>query len=307
MKVANPLHLSISNSDDMSKFIKRILFAIVLFSTLIVGVYLLLHFMCQKPVTYNSECVFVWGDSQMYQGLDMRLLGDKMGKQVLTAAGHGSGIFDFLVSQKSIPDNAVNVMSFPECALYRNPLSDYNRTGFEIDCLKEVFLSGCSVNECIRIFNLSKKSFRNRAFSNSPHTMYPFADSLVYPQPLPLWHSLFEEPKDWFPWKAKAYIAGIQSLYDKHSQIVLIQFPLDEQVELFAKNSINRQLSDSLKVEIIDRFALKHDSIVLHSDSLLMHDLSHMNEVGARLLTLEIAKILCADTVNNYFIEVKIR
>ena len=145
------------------------------------------------------------------------------------------------------------------------------------------------------------------AFSNLPHTMYPFADSLAYPEPLPLWHSLFEEPKEWFPWKAKAYVTGIQSLYDKHSQIVLIQFPFDEQVELFAKKSINRQLSDSLKLEIIDRFALKHDSIVLHSDSLLMHDLSHMNEVGARLLTTEIAEILRADTVNNYFIELKIQ
>lgn len=307
MKVANPLHLSISNSDDMSKFLKRILIAMLLFSALIVGVLLLLHFIRQKPVNYDNECVFVWGDSQMYQGLDLKLLGDKMGKQVLTSAEHGSGIYDFLVSQKNIPVNAVTVVSFPEGALYRNPLSDYNRTGFEIDCLKEVFLSGCSVNECIRIFNLNKKSFRYKAFSNSPHTLSPFADSLVYPEPLPLWHPLFEEPKDWFSWKAKAYTKGLQHLYDKHSQIILVQFPFDEQVESFAKNSINRHLSDSLKRVLIDEYALKYDSIVLHSDSLLMHDLSHMNEVGARLFTLEIAETLRSDTVNNYFIEVMIQ
>lgn len=307
MKVANPLRLSISNSDDMSKFLKRILIAMLLFSALIVGVCFLLHFLRQKPVTYDSECVFVWGDSGMYQGLDLKLLGDKMGKQILSAAGHGSGIYDFLVSQKNIPDNAVTVVSFSEAALCRNPLSDYNRKGFEIDCLKEVFLSGCSVNECIRILNLNKKSFRYMAFSNLPHTMYPFADSLVYPEPLPLWHSLFEEPKDWFPWKAKAYTKGLQHLFDKHSQIILVQFPFDEQVESFAKNSINRHLSDSLKRVLIDEYALKYDSVVLHSDSLLMHDLSHMNEVGARLFTLEIAEILRSDTVNNYFIEVMIQ
>lgn len=298
--------MCIFNSDDMRGFLKRILIAMAFFSILIVAVCLLLHFMRQKPVTYDSECVFVWGDSQMYQGLDVSLLGNKLEKQVLTSAIHGSGIYDFLVSQKSIPDNAVSVMSFSEAALYRNPLSDNNRTGFEIECLAEVFLSGCPVNECIRIFNLNKKSFRYMAFSNSPHMMYPFADSLVYPEPLPLWHSLFEEPKGWFSWKAKAYVAGIQSLYDKHSQIVLIQFPFDEQVESFAKNSINRQLSDSLKFEIIDRFAMKYDTIVLHSDSLLMHDLSHMNEIGARMFTCQIADILRTDTVNNRFFTVVI-
>ena len=306
MKEGNLLHLCISNSDDMRRFLKRILIAMVLFSTLIVGVFFLLRGKSKRMNMYETNCVFVWGDSQMYQGLDVTLLGDKLERQILTSAGHGSGIYDFMVSEKNIPNKAVGVMAFPECSFFREPLLDYNRMGFEIECLKEVFLSGCSVNECIRIFNLNKKSFRYKAYSNSPHKMSPFADSLVYPEPLPLWQSLFEEPKVWFIWKANAYSKGIQHLFDKHSQIMLIQFPFDEQVESFAKNSINRQLSDSLKFEIIDRFSMKYDTIVLHSDSLLMHDLSHMNEVGARMLTCQIADILTSDTVNNRFFTVVI-
>ena len=279
----------------------------VLFSFLIVGACFILHFIRQKPVTYDRECVFVWGDSQMYQGLDVSLLGNKLEKQVLTSANHGSGIYDFLVSQKSIPDNAMTIVSFPEGALFRNPLSDNNRKGFEIECLQELYSSGCPVNECIRIFSLNKKSFQYKAFSNSPHTMYPFADSLVYPEPLSLWHSLFEKPKDWFLWKAKSYSRGIQNLFDKHSQIILIQFPFDEQVETFAHNSINRHLSDSLKRVLIDEYAMKHDTIVLHSDSLLMHDLSHLNEVGAKMVTVEIANIIQNDSVYNHFVEVMFR
>ena len=292
----------------MRRFLKRILIAMVLFSALIVGVFLLLHFMRQKPVTYDSECVFVWGDSQMYQGLDVSLLGNKLEKQVLTSANHGSGIYDFLVSQKCIPINAISMVSFPEGALFRNPLSDNNRTGLEIKCLHELYLSGYPINECIRIFDLNRRrqSILYQAYSNSPHKLYSFADRLVYPEPLPGWHSLFEKPKDWFPWKAKAYVRGIQHLFDKHSQIVLIQFPFDEQVESFAQNSINRHLSDSLKFELIDRFTIKYDTIVLHSDSLLMHDLSHMNEVGARMLTCRIADSLQKDTINNRFFTVVI-
>ena len=279
----------------------------VFFSTLIVVVYVLLHFLRQKPVTYDIECVFVWGDSQMYQGLDVSLLSDRLGKQVLTSAGHGSGIYDFMVCEKNIPNNAMSVVAFSEAAFFRKPLTDYSRKGFEIECLYELYLSGCPIDECIRIFNLNKRWFRYEAYSNSVHKLYSFADSLEYPALLPLWHTLFEEPKDWFPWKAKAYTTGIQHLFDKHSQIVLIQFPFDEQVESFAQNSINRQMSDSLKFELIDRFALKYDTIILHSDSLLMRDLSHMNEIGARRLTVEVAEILLKDSTNNYFLEVMIK
>jgi len=89
--------------------------------------------------------------------------------------------------------------------------------------------------------------------------------------------------------------------------MIVIQFPFDKQVESFAKESINRHLTDSLKKVIIKNYALEYDTITLSSDSLLLHDFSHMNEVGARLLTTEIAGILQNDTVNNHFIEVMIR
>jgi len=290
----------------MRRFSTKVLMAVMLFFVLVVGVYFVLRFISLKSNIYDNYCVFVWGDSQMYQGFDVKLYGDKTSKQVLTSAQHGSGIYDFLVSEKNIPNNATCVVAFPECALFRKPTSDNNRTGFELECIRELYLSGCPVNECIRIFNLNRVFVRYKVYSNIYHDLFPFANNLMYPEPLPLWHPLFEEPKDWFPWKAKAYTNGIQHLFDKQSQIVLIQFPFDEQVESFAQNSINRQLSDSLKFELIDRFAMKYDTVVLHSDSLLMHDLSHMNEVGARMLTCRIADSLREDTINNRFFTVVI-
>lgn len=88
--------------------------------------------------------------------------------------------------------------------------------------------------------------------------------------------------------------------------MLLVRFPHDKQVESFAKESINRYLSDSIKQVLIEKYALKNDTIVLKSDSLLMHDLSHMNEVGARMFTCQIADILRVDTVNNRFFTVVI-
>lgn len=290
----------------MRRFLKKIIIATVLFSSLIAGVYFLLYLMFQKPITYNSNCVFVWGDSQMYFGFDVNLFGDKTSKQVLTSAHIGSGIYDFLVSEKNIANNFVCIMSFPECALLRKPSEDYNRTGHEFSCLQMLFLAGCPKQECLRIEKLNRRNLDYQAFGNN-HRLIAYADSLVCEsEPISFWHSSFEERNEWFKWKAQSYKEGIQNLFNKHSQIVLIQFPFDKQVESFAQNSINRQLSDSLKFELIDRFAMKHDTIVLHSDSLLMHDLSHMNEVGARMLTCQVADFLRTDTVNNRFFTVVI-
>lgn len=291
----------------MRRFLEKIIIATVWFSSLILGVYFLLHLMVQKPNTNNNNCVFVWGDSQMYYGLDVSLLEDRLDMQVLTSAHPGSGIYDFLVSEKNIPNNHVFIVSFPECALLRKPSSDYNRTGYELSCLQMLFLAGCPKQECLRIEKMNRRNIYYQAFGND-FGILAYADSLKCErEPISFWQSFFEERNEWFNWKAQSYKEGIKSLFNNHSQIVLIQFPFDKQVESFAQNSINRHLSDSLKRMLIDEYALKYDSIVLHSDSLLMHDLSHMNEVGARLFTLEIAEILRSDMVNNYLIEVKIR
>jgi hypothetical protein len=292
----------------MKRFLLKIGFAIVCFSTLLVIGYFVLHLISEKSnaCSYSNGKIFVWGDSQMFQGLDVSLLSDKLGEQVLTSAAHGAGVYDFLVNEKNIPAYSVCIVSFSEAVFFRNPLSDNDRTGLDLSCLWDLLYNGCPLDECWRIVTLNNKSIVYSTFRTN-HNLHPYADSLIYPEPLQTWHSLFYEEKEWFSWKAKAYEAGLQCLFDKQPQMLLVQFPFDKQVESFAKESINRHLADSIKQKLIEKYNLEYDTIVLKSDSLLMHDLSHMNEIGARLLTVEIADILRADTVNNYFIEVMIQ
>ena len=293
----------------MKKFLLKTGFALICCSILVLGVYFVLHTMSQQSNDYiklNGK-VFVWGDSQMCYGLDVSLLTDRLGKQSLASAISSAGVYDFLVSEKNIPSNSVCIVSFPECALLRNPSKDSNRTGFEISCLKTMFRVGCPMDECLRIMNLNSGKINYEAFNKS-HSLYPYSGNVLYfEEPPSAFCRMFSEEKDYFVWKAKAYYQGIRQLSEKQSQIVLVQFPFEKQVEECARGSINRHLTDSLKQVIIKNYAMKYNAITLSSDSLLMHDLSHLNEVGARLLTTEIANILQSDTVNNHFIEVMIR
>lgn len=306
MRADIPSRSCIFNFDGMRRFLLKTMLAVIFSVALVFGVGWLLHERSKNNEVYDADGVFVLGDSQMRFGIDKTLLSNLLGVRVLNSSEAGKGVYDFLVSEKRIPEHAVCLLSFPESAFCRNPLSDDNRTGLDIQSLFEIYQSGCPLKECVDIFNLNKKSFRYQAFSKSFSELLVYADSLEYYEPLSLWHSLLEEPKDWFSWKAKAYSIGIQHVFEKHSRVILVQFPYDKQVELFAKTSCNRHLSDSLKFALVDRYALNYDTIVLHSDSLLMHDLSHMNEVGARLLTLEMAKTLQKEAGGNCFFTVVI-
>lgn len=282
-------------------FLLKIGFAVILFSVLIVGVYLVLHAESKKGNAFkDNACVFVWGDSQTVLGLDVKLLGEKLSRTIQTSARVGSGVYDFLVSEKNTLDHAMCIVAFPECALLRNPLSDNNRTGFELSCLQTLYFIGCPLDECLRIANLNSSNVYYKTFG-AIHDLLPYSDKIICPEPLAGFCGMFTEVKDYFFWKANAYTTGIQRLFDKQSQIVLIQFPFEQQVENCARNSINRHLTDSLKFELIEKYTMKYDTIVLHSDSLLMHDLSHLNEVGARMLTCRIADSLRKDTINNRF------
>jgi hypothetical protein len=290
----------------MKKFFLKIGFAILCFSSLIVGVYFFFFVLLKNVVDYDNDCVFVWGDSQMYRGLDVSLLNNRLNKQVLSSAGNGEGIYDFLVSGKNIPNNSTCIVSFPECALLRDPTLDYDRIGFELSCIQILFQAGCPINDCLRIINWNRGNISYKTFDRS-HILFPYSDRIGYPEPLSGFCHMFSEEKDYFSWKARAYHKGIHHLLEKQVQVILVHFPLEKQVEDCAQNSTNRHLTDSLKQVIIENYAFEYNTITLSSDSLLMYDLSHMNEVGARLLTTEIAGILQNDTVNNHFIEVSIR
>ena len=181
----------------MRKFLKKVLMAAVFFPFLVVNGYFVLHFMSMKSNTYNNDCIFVWGDSQMYQDLDVLLFGNRMGKQVLTSAVHGSGVYDFLVSEKSIPNNAICIVSFPEGTLLRNPISDNNRTGFELSSLQLLFWAGCPLDECLRIANLNRQNVYYKPFGKI-HYMCPYSDSIVFVEPLTVFCGMFTEEKDYF-------------------------------------------------------------------------------------------------------------
>ncbi|MBQ3945306.1 MAG: hypothetical protein II670_06815 [Alphaproteobacteria bacterium] len=290
----------------MKGFVRKIVWFVLLLIVPMAAIYVVCYF--QKEKKYSVDTIYVWGDSQMVQGLDLTLVSSCLSRQVLSSARHAGGVYDFLVSIEHIPESSTCIIEFPESAFFRTPRLDYNRTGLELHSLWSMIQVNAPLQECIRIFILN----RSRMFScqnvfSSNHTLYPFVSELQYPQPLSRFYYLFNIKSVDSDWKIATYEYGLSQLNKKGCRIVFIQFPFEKQVEQYAKQSVNRILSERVKNRLLDEFTIVTDTISLPNDSLQMYDLSHLNEVGARHVALEVAKAMQQDTVCNrfFFVELK--
>ena len=245
----------------------------------------------------KSESVYVWGDSQMYQGLDIQSLSALLQSPVLSSALHGNGVYDFLVSAECIPPQSTCIIALPECALYRKPDSDSNRTGLSFSSLWKLYEYGCPYEECYRIANLNSHKLYYNPFSTN-NDLYEYAPKIVYSESLDGFCGMFNKKNNYAQWKQKAFISGLNYLKKKKCRLVLIQFPFYDEVEECAQGSYNRGLTNKLKQQLTKEHRLVVYNIKLESDSLLMHDLSHMNELGAKLVTNKTSKIIQSSTSN---------
>ena len=92
---------------------------------------------------------------------------------------------------------------------------------------------------------------------------------------------------------------------NKHCNLTIVEFPYYSELFEVSSASPYKDVIDSVRQDICDKYSNgRLDTIYIDdSDSLLMHDLTHLNEVGSRRFT----KTLCnyLDTCNvrqNHFI-----
>lgn len=67
----------------------------------------------------STDAIYIWGDSQLKAGLDLQLISKLTNKKVYSAAGGGSGVYDFLVFIEHIPDDSRVILPISNFALMR--------------------------------------------------------------------------------------------------------------------------------------------------------------------------------------------
>ena len=231
----------------------------------------------------------MWGDSQMYRAIDMALL-DSLPNSFISAAEHGSGVYDFLVFVDEIKPNS-NVIIGPSLLhLHRPKDRDKNNLGISTWALSLMRENGYSEMEILTIVENNGKP--RKMFSNRMAT-YEAADTIIHIKSIEAFEQQFSSVPEYFSEKARLSLLGFQKLIEKNCNIIILEFPLHPILhEIIDGNSVdssyqqfNRDLLHLLGIE-------EEQLVVLSSGKNLMYDETHLNADGAFLVTKALEKII---------------
>lgn len=227
----------------------------------------------------EKDAVFIWGDSQAYQGLDLRRLSSTTNREFYTSAHHGAGVYDFLVFTERVPNNSEIIVAISKLVQVRRKENDYNRSGLSIWALKQLFINNYSIGELATII---RKNFKPRSTVSESTEMWAYADTMKVQLPLSHFRSYYEAVPPFLEDKQNLYLVGIENLIAKNCKITLIELPFHEELENIENQSPIKKKTDDFINRVENLFeSLEIDTIQLMRDSNIFSDLSHLNCVGA--------------------------
>jgi len=232
----------------------------------------------------DKNAVFIWGDSQTYQGIDIEELSNTIDKRVYTSAQPGAGVYDFLLFTKQVPDNSIVIVSISKLVQIRRKKNDYNRSGLSLWSLSKLYQNNYSLIEIISIAELNLKPKNN---ITSTTQLFPYSDSInIAPVTLTNFKSYYQEIPDFLDAKQNLYLTGIKNLINKNCKISFIEFPYHKDLENIENQSPIKKKINDFKLKVASLFSeFQICTIKIRSDKNIFQDLSHLNCVGAQDLS----------------------
>ena len=270
----------------MRRFLRKTL----LFPVALVLTYMIIFFSCTAYLnnSFNKKGIFVWGDSQAYQGIDLKELSNTIGKAVFTSAHHGAGIYDFLLFTEQVPKNSEVIVSISKLVQVRRKENDYNRSGLSLWALEQLYDNNYSLKEITTILKLNIKPKSNISESTS---LYAYSDSMQIGLPLSHFKSYYQKIPSFLYDKQNLYLIGMQNLINKNCKITFIQFPYHKELEKIENQSLVKEKTDNFIYQIGNLFKdYEIDTIKLKEDKNIFKDLSHLNCLGAKELSKKLGK-----------------
>jgi hypothetical protein len=263
----------------MKYFIKKTALFILLF--------LLIHFMFYSGYNLffnhktNANSIFIWGDSQTYQGIDLNTLKNETNKNIYSAARHGAGVYDFLTFVKKIPPKSTVLVAISKPVQIRKKDQDWNRSGISFSALITILLNGYSFRET---FNIIRNNMIPRSLFVTKSNLYEYSDTITITEPIDLFVNSFKTIPIFLADKQTIYTEGLKALKEKKCKINFIIFPFHPTLNKIEENSPIKRKTDNFTNRVVKEFGqIKQiDTLYLDGKYQVFHDLTHLNEYGAK-------------------------
>ena len=279
----------------MKKFALRIsLFLFTLTILIVIGFKAYYYFTTPR----GEKAAYIWGDSQMMNGLDLEYLNANTGYHFYTAAQHGAGVYDLLVFSELVPDNANVFIQISRPVLLRAKQRDRNISALDFSALKQLKANHFTSWELYGIFK--KNLFPHPVFIDT-NEFYPTQDTMTIVEPLSTFKTLFAKKQSYIDDKERLYHLAMDNLIKKHCKIIAITFPFHSLLGKIEQESPIYNYLQGFDSSMQVYFPHKQN-IELKADKNLFYDLSHLNMMGARMLSHEISGKLNFKTTPLLFV-----
>ncbi|MEY8847891.1 hypothetical protein AB9K26_03695 [Psychroserpens sp. XS_ASV72] len=283
----------------MKRFIRKI----VLFPIGLLLAYGILYVSYDSYLNHsfsNKDSIFIWGDSQAYQGVDLKALSQVTRKKVYSSAHHGAGVYDFLNFVDQVPEDSELIISISKLSQIRRKDKDYNRTGLSFWALNQLYGHDYSFNDVFSIFKLNIKPKRNILESTK---LYAYSDSMQEGLPLSHFESYYEEIPEFLDEKQDLYLIGVQKLIDKNCKITFLELPFQKQLKAIENRSPIKGETEAFVNQISRLFkTFEKDTIRLDKTKNIFNDYSHLNLIGAKDLSLKLGENLLKNKNTTLYI-----
>ncbi len=252
--------------------------------------YILIYFSIDYVINVkdSGSIIFVFGDSQTYQGIDLELAKKLSGREVLSAARHGAGVYDFLIFSEKIPSDSIVVLGLSKLMQLRPNEYDRSKSGFSLTALIELYKNGYGFYDILMI---ARRNIRPANLFLSETVLYDNYDEIIITAPIELFENIYKKNQNNIEEKHNIMKLGIRNLIKKKCRIIFIDFPWHKYLYNIEEDSEIKKITDNFKLYI--NSLCRQENIIektFDEDKNMMYDLTHMNEYGAKTLTRTIFK-----------------
>lgn len=284
----------------MKSFITRIFIFVLFIVSLHFVIYTLLNVF--NSYSSSSKPLFIFGDSQTVQGLDLKELKKDTKYSIHSAAIHGAGIYDFYVFVDKVPDNADVVLSISKLAQIRPDDKEANTSPLNYKAFFNLWTAGYSKNGLKNILYRTIKLPFQKYYKTSSN-LYPNRDTVTVKQALKIFKKRYTISEEKLMVKQGLYLKGIEELIKKKCKITFIEFPFHPILKRIDEESVLQNNLIKFRDNISKMFPdFKKASIELPKGENLMYDYSHLNKRGANILTNIFAKEMGKEKRINIYI-----
>lgn len=248
-----------------------------------------------------GNSVFIWGDSQAYQGIDINELREKTQKNIYTAAKHGAGMYDFLVFVDRVPVSSTVLIAISKPAQIRSKSRDRNMGPLSVAALNILINNNYKSSE---IFTIVKNNigFPENLYMEETF-LYEYSDSIKFNEPLELFINSYKKIPSHLENKQNIYVEGIKILKNKNCTIHLISFPYFESLTKIESKSPIKNKTDQFFKEVVKLINVNNiDTLHLDTNKQVMHDLTHLNNYGAKQVSIFLSENIIQNEPSAIFI-----